>query len=165
MIPEFESDGLLPKGIHETTWELFCARFGNSSRKRKELIKKIEVVLKILKEVGCQELYIDGSFVSRRNRPGDFDACWLRDGVDLSRLNQIAPILKHAPGVFKGVDCKQKYGGDIFQLSRLVPDPQNPNGRDITYLEFFQMDKESDQQKGIILLKLDTINLEESSDE
>lgn len=160
MIPEFGNDGLLPEGIHETTWELFCTHFGKSSRKRKELIKKIEVVINILKEVGCKELYIDGSFVTTRNRPRDFDACWLREGVDLSRLNQIAPILKRAPGFFRGVDCKQKYGGDIFPLTRLVPNPKSGAARDITYLEFFQMDKESGQQKGIILLKLDTINLE-----
>ena len=160
MIPDFTRDGLLPKGIHETTWELFSVHFGKSSRRRKGLIKKIEIVIKILKEVGCKELYIDGSFVTKRNRPEDFDACWLREGVDLSRLNQLAPILKYAPGFFKGVDCKQKYGGDIFPLTRLVPNPKNSEGQDITYLEFFQMDKESGQDKGIILLKLDIINFE-----
>lgn len=157
MIPSFTSDGLLPIGIHEATWELFCEHFGKGSRKRKELIKKIEVIIKILQEVGCKELYIDGSFVTKRNRPGDFDACWLREGVDLKLLSRIAPILKRAPGTFKGVDCKQYYGGDVFPLSRLVPDPNNPKGRDITYLDFFQMDKQSEQRKGIILLKLNEI--------
>ncbi len=32
MIPDFLSNGNLPQGIHETTWDQFCKRFGNTGR-------------------------------------------------------------------------------------------------------------------------------------
>lgn len=158
MIPSFASDGLLPEGIHETTWELFCERFGKSSRKRKELIQKIKVVIDILKQVGCEKVYIDGSFVARMQQPGDFDICWDPVGVDSKLLNEIAPILKHAPNPFRTITCKKKYGGDVLRANRLQP---SPNGVDmITILSFFQMKKQNDEPKGIILLKLGEIDIE-----
>jgi hypothetical protein len=158
MIPDFTSDGLLPEGIHETTWELFCERFGNSSRKRKNLIQKIAVVINILRKVGCQKVYLDGSFVGRMKQPGDFDICWDPVGVDLKLLNEIAPILKYAPNPFRTVTCKKKYGGDILRSNRLQPSPKGEGM--LTILSFFQMKKENDEPKGIILLKLDKIDIE-----
>lgn len=141
MIPGFNKDGLLPKGIHEASWIEFYERFeGNIKRKR--LLAKIKEVAIILKSVGCINFYIDGSFVTNRQRPGDFDACWDKEGVDLKKLNKDAPLLRHAPNAFLGEHCKSVYNGDVFSVDRLVADPESEERppETISFLEFFQID-------------------------
>lgn len=157
MIPEFTKSWLLPPGIHDATWEEFCKKFGNNPTRKKILENLIEV-LSILKQVGCMTIYIDGSFVSKLARPGDFDICWEEKGVDLTLLNDIAPLLRHSPRTFLGVNCRKKYGGDVFSTERQV---DNPNLSDdinspstITFLEFFQLDKSTGKPKGIIVIDL-----------
>ena len=39
-------------------------------------------VMTNLKDAGCRTVYIDGSFVTGKEIPGDFDACWEEEGVD-----------------------------------------------------------------------------------
>lgn len=46
-----------------------------------------------LKAAGCQTIYIDGSFITTKSNPGDFDACWNSDRVDINYLKSIAPTL------------------------------------------------------------------------
>lgn len=35
-----------------------------------------------LRSAGCRLVYLDGSFVTAKVQPGDFDACWDITGVD-----------------------------------------------------------------------------------
>ena len=39
-----------------------------------------------LKGAGCQTAYINGSFVTRKELPNDYDACWEETGVDPEAL-------------------------------------------------------------------------------
>ena len=39
-----------------------------------------------LRKAGCRLVYLDGSFVTRKDRPGDFDACWDVQNVDDAKL-------------------------------------------------------------------------------
>ncbi len=153
MIPNFTDDGLLPAGIHEATWEEVCARFGGPSPKRKHLIKKLENVITILKQAKCKLLYIDGSFVTAKKRPGDFDVCWLRD-ADVDR-GALPAEIRFSPNSINGINCKKKYGGDVFHTTRQVSVSDDVNTLDtISFLEFFQRDKETHKPKGIIVIKL-----------
>ena len=34
-------------------------------------------------------VYVDGSFVTEKETPGDFDACWEMDGIDPIKLDPI----------------------------------------------------------------------------
>lgn len=160
MIPKFTESGILPQGIHDTTWEEFCDRFGNPSVKRKQLIVKIKVVISILQQAGCMNIYIDGSFVTEILNPNDFDICWSEEGVDLARLNI---ILRRAPLSSGGKSCKTVYGGDVFPKSRLVPNPNYNSHSDrrsaITFLDFFQIDKATNQPKGIIVIDLNNVKI------
>jgi hypothetical protein len=82
MLPDFDQKtGQLPPGIHQATWDEFVTRFGTNVRRRK-LIDGLKLALDSLKHAGCKTAYVDGSFVTSKERPRDFDGCWDANGVD-----------------------------------------------------------------------------------
>ncbi len=96
-----------------------------------------------LKAAGCRTIYINGSFVSDKENPGDFDACWDRDDVDIDYLrNNVPTLLKF----YDSVAQKAKYRGEIF------PSDQPVNEGTIS-IDFFQRDREQNP-KGIIAIDL-----------
>jgi hypothetical protein len=44
--------------------------------------------LKNLSVAGCKVVYIDGSFVTNKEIPGDYDLCWSIDSVVPEKLNR-----------------------------------------------------------------------------
>jgi len=145
MIPEFDSNGNLPVGIHWTTWQEFANRFGKTVH-RQRLLKGLRMAVDVLAIAGCRTFYVDGSFVTSKQIPGDFDACWDASGVDIDLLNMIEPLL--LPRTIGGKwSLKGKYSGDIY------PNIVELNSGK-TFLAFFQIDKETGNQKGIIALDL-----------
>src|SRR5919109_4373198 len=89
MIPPFEpSTGLLPAGVHEATWEELVARFGWTPH-RLALLAGLKAALDALRVAGCRRVYIDGSFVTAKEAPGDFDGCWEMPGVDPDLLDPV----------------------------------------------------------------------------
>ena len=145
MIPNFGSSDTLPPGIHTATWQEFCDRYGRTKYRRK-LLEGFEKGMNHLRYVGCTCIWIDGSFITDKYRPNDFDACWNEDGVDFSFLDTMYPALLD----FQGKRERQKgiYGGEFFPSGWVAAN--NPKR---TYLEFFQKDKE-DNPKGIIEILL-----------
>jgi len=87
MIPKFLSNGNLPQGVHEITWKQFCKRFGHTAH-RSSLIKGLAAALKDLSSAGCRRVYINGSFVTAKEVPEDYDLCWSIDGVIPEKLNR-----------------------------------------------------------------------------
>ena len=73
MIPEFDSKGLLPKGVHRANWQETVNRFG-SNRHRRELLRGLKEALDLPRDAGCRRVYLDGSFVTDREFPNDIDA-------------------------------------------------------------------------------------------
>ena len=139
MIPGFESNGTLPPGVHEATWAEFAARFG-TNRLRRRLLAGLERAIASLASAGCQRVFVDGSFVTDREHPNDFDACWDARGVNPALLDPVLLDLR-APRAAQ----KAKYGGDIFPAA-------NPGGRGLTILEFFQWDRNG-ERKGIVSIR------------
>ena len=41
------------------------------------------------RSAGCRRVWLNGSFVTARDEPGDFDACWDTDEVDLDALDPV----------------------------------------------------------------------------
>ncbi|MGH2531351.1 MAG: DUF6932 family protein [Thermomicrobiales bacterium] len=81
----FDQDGNLSPGIHWLSWPEFIAAFAwNDDRRR--LIAGLKRALDDLRSAGCQTVYVDGSFVTAKDVPADFDACWDRAGVNLRSL-------------------------------------------------------------------------------
>lgn len=65
-----------------------------------------------LKASKCRTIYIDGSFITSKPKPGDFDVCWEEDGVDTNELNLLAPTLYNF--ILRRTEQKAKYKGEIL---------------------------------------------------
>lgn len=144
MIPEFRRDGQLPSGLHPADWPEFQRRFGQTPR-RQTLLTGLFQAGRLLKLAGCRTLYIDGSFVTAKLEPGDFDACWDVSGVDLAIL---APIFLD----FSSDRAAQKaqFGGELFPAQL----PEGSTGQQ--WLDFFQRDRNG-RSKGVLVLSLQDI--------
>ena len=146
MIATFNQDGILPPGIHKAKWLEFCERFGSNSY-RKRLIRGMKDAFKNLKAAGCKTVYVDGSFVTSKYKPKDYDACWKEDGVNPKLLDPI--LLDFSNG---RTAQKIKYKGELFPASM-------PNGNaGSLILDFFQIDKETGGEKGIIEIDLEDLS-------
>lgn len=147
VIPGLQSDGLLSAGIHPATWDEFCQRYGWTEH-RQRLLAGLKRALAILKAAGCKRVYIDGSFVTAKEVPKDFDGLWEVAGVNPGLLD---PVLMNFSG--KREAQKAKYLGELFPL--IV----NPVAASQALLEFFQTDKASGNPKGIIALDIEGTDL------
>jgi hypothetical protein len=70
VIPQFTDDGLLPPGVHQTDLEELKEKMG-WSRKRRELLEGLEEALELMASCGVVRVYLDGSFVTDKDRPND----------------------------------------------------------------------------------------------
>ena len=140
MIPPFDSDGNLLPGIHVATWDELIARFGGTVERRRLLEGHRKALLE-LRAAGCTIVYVDGSLVTAKLTPGDFDGCWNLEEVDLRRLE---PTLFDFD--FGRRAQKRRYGGEMFPSSFAI----GPSGE--RALDFFQKDTRTDGIKGIIAI-------------
>lgn len=144
MIPRFDQRGNLPAGIHLSTWiEIEDVLAFNEHRQ--QLLEGMKRVSKILKQAGCNRIYIGGSFVSRKAEPKDFDICWEDEKVDFEILSNLDINLLDA-GRNKRLLQKRIYGGEIFPASAYANDYD-------TFLEYFQKDRNGNT-RGIIAIDL-----------
>lgn len=127
------------------TWEEFVSRFGWTGHRRR-LLQGMKNALKALQVAGCRKVYIDGSFVTAKETPNDYDGCWDIDGVDPQRLDPVLLQFSH-----RRVAQKTKYLGELFPAQ----DVESDSG--VVFLEFFQIDKETGDTKGIILIDLENL--------
>ena len=97
-----------------------------------------------LKDAGCRTVYLDGSFVTSKTYPNDYDACWDEAGVDPTALDPVLLTFDAGRAVQKA-----KYRGELFPAS-VIADTDGPS-----FLEFFQTDKETGRPKGIITIDLE----------
>lgn len=145
MIPEMIDIGgpwnLLPPGIHDCSLEELSNRFAYNER-RTHLYEGLKMGVIELARVGCSELYVDGSFVTEKTLPGDFDACWNPLGVDGEAIDPVLLELDY-PRVLQ----KEKYFGEFFPSTLGADGVHN-------FLEYFQIDRHTGKPKGIIRLKL-----------
>jgi hypothetical protein len=142
MIPEFDPIGDLPAGVHWATWPEIVARFGQNSR-RQNLLAGLKQALDALRIAGCETAYIDGSFITQKLMPRDFDGCWEVKNVDPMRLDPV--LLMFDAG---RIAQKTKYGGELF------PAESTEGVSGLMFLEFFQINKDTGTPKGIIALDL-----------
>jgi hypothetical protein len=92
MLLLYQENGNLVSGIHEITWKEFVNEYGYN-KPRLKLIEGLEKAMSELRDVKCKIIYVDGSFVSKKNHPNDFDACWDPIGVDFNTLAIKYPTL------------------------------------------------------------------------
>jgi hypothetical protein len=115
-----------------------------TNERRERLMDGLRAAIESLHAAGCSGVYLDGSFVTDREVPGDFDAGWEADSVDPGLLD---PVLLDF-GDPRAAQ-KAKFGGELFPAQLAA----KPGGT--TFLEFFHFGRLTRQPKGIIAIDLD----------
>jgi hypothetical protein len=145
MIPKSISLGgvwnVLPPGIHDATLHEIQQRFATNET-RKALYNGFRRGVQALKSAGCRTVFLDGSFVCDKPKPGDFDACWEPAGVDDKKLDAVLLDFSHGRR-----SQKLKYGGEFFPSSAKADGSR-------TFVEYFQTDRDTGKAKGIIRIQL-----------
>lgn len=136
--------GVLPPGVHFATLEEIEERFCINDHRR-NLFEGLAAMVGNLKSAGCRAFFLDGSYVTEKALPDDFDGCWDPVGVVAAMLDPILLEFDNSRAA-----QKEKYGGEVFPASW----PATRKG-DILFLEFFQQDKHTGHAKGIIGIRLD----------
>jgi hypothetical protein len=143
LIPEFNARGLLPGGVHPATLDEVRERFGGNER-RDALLTGLVKALHLLRAAGCHRVYINGSFVTSKELPNDIDVCWDVTGVDADALDPVFFEFDNGRAAQKA-----RFGAEFFPAQL----PEGITGK--AFLDFFQVDKQSGEPKGIIEIELD----------
>jgi len=142
VIPDFDASGLLPPGVHRGEWDEVAQRFGQNPH-RQVLLRALKRALQALRAAGCVEAYLDGSFVTSKALPDDYDLCWSLLGVDPTRLDPVLLTFDNGRRAMKA-----KYLGDLFPAEI----PEGHSGK--LFVDFFQIDRDTGAAKGIVLIDL-----------
>lgn len=133
---------VLPPGVYQAELHEVEAAFATNVRRRDLFVGLVEAAGR-LRSAGCQLIYLDGSYVTGKPRPGDFDACWDPMGVDGSKLDPIFLDFNDGRAMQKAA-----LKGEFFPSSMICTDVSQ------TFLEFFQWDRFTGRRKGIISVSL-----------
>ena len=143
MIPDFVDIGgpwkVLPPIVHEATLEEVETRFATSDH-RKRLFSGFRDGVMALCKAGCRKIFLDGSFITEKPMPCDFDVCWDDRGIDDTKLDPIFCDFKD-----KRKKQKSRFYGEFFPASSLADGVH-------TFLDYFQADKDTGSAKGIICI-------------
>ena len=142
MLPPFDETGKLPQGIHQATWDAIVERYAINDRRR-DLLDGLREALGSLREAGCQRVYLNGSFVTDKHLPADFDGCWEARGVDPTLLHP--ELLDFSDG---RAAQKARYRGELFPAETLA----EPAGT--VFLDYFQRDRDTGLPKGIVAIDI-----------
>ncbi len=123
-------------------WEPFILGFGWNNRRR-FLGSGMYRALSNLRTAGCTAAIVDGSFVTSKDLPGDYDLAFDPVGVDGGLVD---PVLRRHDDQRKAM--RAKYFGDVFPWGAIACSKTG-----LIYREFFQQDR-SGVPKGIVFLDL-----------
>jgi len=114
-----------------------------TNRRRRTLFAGLLTASASLRQAGCGTIYLDGSFVTGKPQPRDYDACWDPTGVDPTKLH---PVF----GVFDNERKAQKaaFQGEFF------PSTWKEAASRRTFMQFFQVDRYTGAAKGILSISL-----------
>ncbi len=135
--------GYLPPGAHQVTWPEMVALCGQNGHRRR-MIDGLRLALLNLKAAGCREVLLDGSFVSSKELPNDYDGAWEPAGVDPTLID--ATLLTFNDGRRA---MKAKYQGELFPASATA-------AAGVLYRDFFQSDRNG-TAKGVLLIDLGSV--------
>lgn len=95
----------------------------------------------LLASAGCRRIWLNGSFVTSKDQPGDFDACWDTTDVDLDVLDPV--LMDFSAG---RAAQKARFGGE------LLPNVTE-EGSGLRFAEFFRNERDAGR-KGIVVLRI-----------
>lgn len=133
---------VLPVGVHTADLGGIARAFAVNPQRR-SLFEGLVRGARDLASAGCRRIYVDGSYVTNKPIPGDYDVCWEPEGVNVRLLDRVFRDFSHGRAAQKA-----KYGGEFFPSSAAADHAGN------SYLEYFQRESHSGGRKGIILVDL-----------
>jgi hypothetical protein len=142
MIPEWLPNGDLPPGVYFVTWREIENRL-NFNPRRRRLLDGFRRACEELRKAGCRLVYLDGSFVTRKEHPGDFDACWDVQNVHDDKLDPVFWDLSQARAA-----QKKRFLGEFFPAQL----PEGATGK--AFMDFFRVNKRTGEPKGILAIRL-----------
>lgn len=142
MIPPFDERGNLPPGIHKASWSEVEARFGTTPWRR-SLLLGLRDALDLLDAAGCRTAYLDGSFVTSKAVPADFDACWAPQGMGPDALDPVLLDFSRAREA-----QKRRFRGELF------PADMAADSSGLPYFDYFQRVRNAKDPKGIVAIDL-----------
>ena len=83
-------------------------RFGTNEH-RKRLLAGLEKALVSLAKAGCRSVWLNGSFVSTKDRPEDYDGIWEYHGI---RVDLLDPVFLDDTNNFKAM--RDKFKGELY---------------------------------------------------
>lgn len=140
VIPKFNSRGELPPGEHPASLDEIEERFATNPVRRNQF-SGLKRAARALARAGCSTLWLDGSYITSKSEPQDYDATFDGDTVDWVALGLAEPEILDfdAPRHTQ----KRAFGGE------LVP----TLGVGVDYVEFFQSNRDGGR-KGIVRVDL-----------
>lgn len=145
MIPNFIDIGgpwkVLPSGIHEASIEEIKNRYAITEH-RMYLFSGLKLGIDALRKAGCNNILLDGSYITEKSVPKDYDVCWDPIRVDINKLDPV--FLDFSNNREKQ---KSKYYGEYFPADARA-DSKN------FFSDFFRIDKHTGKFKGIVKIKL-----------
>ena len=133
---------VLPPGVHPARLDDVESAFATNPWRR-DLFDGLVDGAGRLRTAHCPTIYLDGSYVTGKPRPQDFDACWEPSGVDQGKLDPV--FLDFSNG---RAAQKVAFKGEFFPSSVISADVT------ATFLVFFQLDRFTGKRKGIISISL-----------
>lgn len=140
MIPEPTDNGELPPGEHPANLDEIAARYATNPTRTAQFRGLVRAA-RALAAAGCTTLWLNGSYITDKTEPGDYDATFDADQIDWIALGRAEPELLDfdAPRETQ----KRVYGGELI--------PTLTSGVD--FVEFFQTNRDG-EPKGIIRIDL-----------
>ena len=112
---------------------------------RKERLKRGLIFLKILRSLGCTDVYIAGSFVSRKEFPNDIDVCVDATNINYIKLTKEYPEFLQQKGIDKIRKVHHVHFAAFFDFGNLE------------ILDWFRKDRD-DNPRGLVKINLNDIN-------
>jgi hypothetical protein len=145
MIPNFVKVSgspweLLPPGIHDSDLTEVFNRYGINPSRNLQYEGFVSALDNLFRS-GCPQIFLDGSYVTAKPIPADYEVCWDMRFVDPRLLDKVFFDFDN-----NRQNQKDKYGGEFFP----VQITEGMSGK--PFLDFFQKDKFTGKAKGIVRL-------------
>jgi hypothetical protein len=113
-IPDFESNGDLPVGLHQATFDEVLTRFGTGTFQREAVTRILTHIHAVALATGQLERFIIyGSYVTAKENPRDVDVFLvMKEDFTTTILNDEAKL------IFRHAEAEDKLGASIFWVTR-----------------------------------------------
>jgi hypothetical protein len=142
-IPDFDENGNLPPGVYRVSLEDVEARF-TWNRRRRLLFRGLAEAVANLAAAGVRTIWVDGSFTTAKEEPGDIDGCW--DYSAAVEVDLLDPVFLDVNPPRERM--KLRYGVDLLIAGMRLEGAEFQRVED-----FFQSDRDGNP-RGILVVEI-----------